>query len=226
VSIRRWKLIGLVIVDIVSAGALVAHLVVAGAARGKTYSDVGLIPHRRVGLVLGCPQRVSDGQLNLFFLARVKAAAELYRQGKVDYLLASGDHSTPGDDEPADLKSALISEGVPAEKIYVDYAGFRTLDSVVRARDVFGQTAITIVSQEFQNQRAVFIANHSRLDAIGFNAPEVFSGRTALRESLARVKAVLDVCCLAPMRPRFVGATVAIGNAPQSYTADGKALPK
>jgi len=227
VNIRGRKLIefGFVAMDIVVASAFAANIVIAVAAKGKTYSDAELIPHRRVGLVLGCPKRVSDGRLNLFFLGRVKAATELYQQGKVDFLLASGDNSTPDDNEPADLKSALISQGVPAEKIYVDYAGFRTLDSVVRAKEVFGQTEITIISQEFQDQRAIFIANHSRLDAIGFNAPEVFSGRTVVRESLARVKAVLDVY-LFRMQPRFIGQTVAIGNPAQSLTAGGKALPK
>ncbi|PYK92351.1 MAG: protein SanA [Verrucomicrobia bacterium] len=226
VNIRGRKLInfGLVAVDIVVAGAFAANIVITHAAKGKTYSDVTLIPHQRVGLVLGSPKRVADGRLNLFFLGRVKAAAELYRQGKVDYLLASGDNG-PGDDEPADLKSGLISQGVPAEKVYLDYAGFRTLDSVVRAKEVFGQTQITIISQEFQNQRAIFIANHSRLDAIGFNAPDVFSGRTVIRESLARVKAVLDVY-LFHTQPRFRERTVAIGNTAQGLTAAGKALPK
>lgn len=226
VNIRRRKvLFGLVAMDILIAGAFAANIVIARAAKGKTYSDVALIPHRRVGLVLGCPKRVSDGQLNLFFLARVKAAAELYERGKVDYLLASGDNSIPDDNEPADLKNALISQGVPAEKIYMDYAGFRTLDSVVRAKKVFGQTEITIISQEFQDQRAIFIANHSKVDAIGFNAPEVFSGTTLVRESLARMKAVLDVY-LFRTRPRFMGQTVAIGNAVQSPAAGGKALSK
>jgi len=210
-NIRRHKLIvfSFVVVDIVVGVALAAHILISFAAKGKTYSDAKLIPHRRVGLVLGCPKRVSDGRLNLFFLARVKAAAELYRLGKVDYLLVSGDNSTPENDEPADLKSELLGQGVPAEKIYVDGAGFRTLDSVVRAKEVFGQTQITIISQEFQDQRAIFIADHSRLDAIGFNAPEVFSARTVVRESLARVKAMLDVY-LFRTQPRLIRPTVAI----------------
>jgi SanA protein len=143
--------------------------------------------------VLGCPERLSDGRLNLFFEARVRAAAELYRQGKIDILLASGDKSTPADDEPADLKRELVNQGVPGEKIHLDYAGFSTLDSVFRAKELFGGNEITIISQEFQNQRAIFIANHTGLDAIGFNADDVFSVRNVLRESLARVKAGLDV---------------------------------
>ncbi len=224
-SIDRYKLIefSLMAVFIVAAGTFAANTVVTVAAKGKTYSDVRMIPHRRVGLVLGCPKRVWDGRLNLFFLARAQAAAELYQQGKVDYLLVSGDNGTPSDDEPADLKAALSSRGVPGEKIYLDYAGFRTLDSVIRAKEVFGQTEITIISQEFQDQRAIFIANHSGLDAIGFNAPEVLSGRILVRESLARVKAVLDVY-LFRMRPRFVGQMVAIENAAQSLTAGGQSV--
>lgn len=193
VSRRNVLIFGLVVADFVIAGAFAANLAINRAAKNKTYSDIGRIPHRRVGLVLGCPERLSDGRFNLFFQARVRAAAELYRQGKVDYLLASGDKSTPGDDEPADLKRELVRQGVPGEKIYLDYAGFSTLDSVFRAKDLFDGNEITIISQEFQNQRAIFIANHAGLDAIGFNADDVFSVRNVLRESLARVKAGLDV---------------------------------
>lgn len=202
----RRKLIGfgLVAADIVLALILVANILIAHAAKGRTYSDLAQIPHRHLGLVLGCPKLVSNGQLNFFFVERVKVAADLYRQGKVDYLLASGDNSNPNDDEPRDLKSALITEGVPAERIYVDYAGFSTLDSIVRAKEVFGQTEITVISQEFQDQRAIFIAKHLTLDAIGFNAPDLFSGRTLVRESLARVRAVLDVY-LFRLRPRYEG---------------------
>jgi SanA protein len=193
VSRRSVLIFGLVVVDFVVAGAFVANFAISSAAKNKTYSDIGRIPHRRVGLVLGCPERLSDGRFNLFFQARVRAAAELYRQGKVDYLLASGDKSTPDDDEPGDLKRELVSQGVPGEKIYLDYAGFSTLDSVFRTRDLFDRNEITIISQEFQNQRAIFIANHTGVDAIGFNADDVFSVRNVLRESLARVKAWLDV---------------------------------
>jgi SanA protein len=193
VSRRNVFIFGLVVADIVVAGAFAANLAIASAAKNKTYSDIGRIPHRRVGLVLGCPERLSDGRFNLFFQARVRAAAELYRQGKVDYLLASGDKSNPDDDEPADLKRELVSQGVPGEKIYLDYAGFSTLDSVFRAKDLFDRNQITVISQEFQNQRAIFFANHTGLDAIGFNADDVFTVRNVLRESLARVKAGLDV---------------------------------
>jgi SanA protein len=116
-----------------------------------------------------------------------------------------------GYDEPADMKNALVDLGVPAEKIFCDYAGFRTLDSVVRAKHIFGQDRVTVVSQRFHNQRAIYIARHRGLDAIGFDAPEVVfrhSFRTKLREQFARVKTVLDVWF--GKQPKFLGEPVNI----------------
>jgi SanA protein len=193
-----------------------ASVLINQAARGRTYSDVHLIPHRRVGLILGCEKTLPNGNANLFFQYRVAAAAELYRAGKVDYLLVSGDNHISAYDETKDMKTSLITLGVPHGKIYSDFAGFRTLDSVVRARDVFGQTQITIISQEFHNRRAIFIACHRGVDAIGFNAPEVDaydSFDTRCREQLARVDAVLDIF-LFRRQPKFSGPKVIIGTVP------------
>jgi vancomycin permeability regulator SanA len=111
------------------------------------------------------------------------------------------------------MKHALVDAGIPAERVYCDFAGFRTLDSVVRARDVFEQTAVTVISQEFHNQRAIYIAGHKGMDALGFNAREVDSYnsfRTILREQFARVKTVLDVCLLRT-RPKFLGPRIEVG---------------
>lgn len=195
-----------------------ARVLINRAARGRTYSDVHLIPHRRVGLILGCAKALPNGNANLFFQYRVAAAAELYRAGKVDYLLVSGDNHIRAYDETQDMKNSLAELGVPHGKIYSDYAGFRTLDSVVRARDIFGQTQITIISQEFHNRRAIFIARHRGVDAIGFNAREVDaydSFDTRCREELARVDAVLDVF-LFRRQPKFSGPKVPIGPVAQA----------
>lgn len=193
-----------------------ARALIRAAAQGRTYSDVSLIPHRRVGVLLGCSRRLANGRTNLFFTRRVTAAATLFKANKIEYIIVSGDNRVAGYDEPTDMKQALVERGVPAERIYCDYAGFRTLDSIVRARAVFGQTAITVVSQEFHNQRAIFIARQEGIDAVGFNAREVTSVggvRTTLREQLARVKAVLDVHVLGT-RPRFLGPRIEIGDTP------------
>jgi SanA protein len=190
-----------------------SRILIARSARDKTFTDVSLIPHRHVGLVLGCPRKVPGGWSNPFFENRISAAANLYFQGKVDYLIASGDNHVQSYDEPVDMKNALIEKGVPADRIYLDYAGFHTLDSVVRVKEIFGQDSVTMVSQNFQNQRAIFLASHHGIDAIGFDAADVdpqFALKTDIREQFAKVKAVLDIYLL-NRQPHFLGGKIIIG---------------
>ena len=190
-----------------------SSVLIKGSTRSSLYSDLDSVPHRKVGLVLGCSKQLADGRTNLFFQKRIRAAAALYQKGKVDFLLVSGDNGHREYDEPSDMKAALVARGVPAEKIYCDYAGFRTLDSVVRAKEVFGQDAFTVVSQPFHNQRAVFVARELGIEAVGYNAGDVdaFNGfRTQCREKLARVKTVLDLYVL-KTQPKFLGEPVLIG---------------
>jgi len=182
------------------------------AARGRTYSDLGAIPARRVGLVLGCSRLLPNGWRNAFFDNRMEAAAALFRAHKVDYLVVSGDNHSTGYDEPRDMKDRLVSMGLPEDRIYCDYAGFRTLDSIVRVHEVFGQTEVTVISQEFHNQRAIFIARNRGVDAIGFNAPEVDaynSFKTKCREMVARASMLLDLFVLR-RQPNFLGQRVII----------------
>jgi SanA protein len=192
---------------------IAARILIASAARNKTFSDVAAIPKRRVGLVLGCPKRIPGGWLNPFFENRIAAAAELYQHRKVDFLVVSGDNHIQSYDEPKDMKNALVEKGVPKDRIYLDYAGLRTLDSVVRIKEIFGQDKVTIISQHFHNQRAIFLANHHGFDAIGFDAPDVareYAFRTLLREQFAKVKAVLDVYLL-HKPPHFLGEKITVG---------------
>ena len=188
-----------------------SRAVIHGAAKGKTYADVIQIPHRPAGLVPGCAEIMPNGRKNMFFAHRIAAAAKLYQHQKLDFIIVSGDNHKAGYDEPTAMKNALMRQGVPEDKIYCDYAGFRTLDSVVRAREIFGQTNITVVSQEFHNQRAIYIAQHKGIDAIGFNAEGVgrrYSFRTLAREQFARVKTVLDI--MVKTRPKFYGEPIII----------------
>ncbi len=179
----------------------------------QLYNDSSAIPARKVGLVLGASKNTIRGTDNMYFTYRMQAAYELYKTGKVQYLLLSGDNHTEGYDEPTDMRDALIKLGVPDSCIVLDYAGFRTLDSVVRCREVFGEDSITIISQEFHNQRALFIANKSGVHAIAFNAQEVnknYSLKTRIREYFARVKCVLDIYIL-HTDPKFLGEKIKIG---------------
>jgi SanA protein len=210
----RKVVFALCVLAMLCVAALIAgRIVIAQASKGKTYSNVSLIPHRRVGLILGCPKRTFGGWSNPYFENRIAAAAELYNHRKIDYFVVSGDNHVQSYDEPTDMKDALIDKGVPADRVYLDYAGFRTLDSVVRVKEIFGQERVTIISQKFQNQRAIFLADHHGIDAIGFNAPEValrYSLKTMSREQFAKVKAVLDVYLL-HKQPHFLGQRIPIG---------------
>lgn len=193
---------------------LLADLHVGRAARGRVYSDLARVPAGEVALVLGCSPYVVGGRQNLYFQARMEAAAELLAAGKVRYLLLSGDNRTMRYNEPEQMRRALRKLGVPEEAIYLDYAGRRTLDSVVRAREVFGLHHVTIVSQRFHNERALFLAAATGLDAVAYDAGPVrgvAALRTRGREVLARAKACADVYVLGT-RPDLLGDPVRIGS--------------
>ena len=174
------------------------------------------LPARKVGLVLGCSPKLGDGSPNWFFNNRMEAAAELFRFGKVEYLLVSGDNRFRTYDEPTEMKKALIALGVPGEKIVCDYAGLTTLDSMVRAKAVFGQATVIVVSQRFHNERAIYLARAFGGDAVGFNARDVplaAAPRTYFREILSRQRAWLDAN-LIRRQPRHLGPAVAIVDQP------------
>lgn len=169
--------------------------------------ELSAVPPMEVALVLGCSPRTADGRPNLFFSTRIRAASALYHAGKVQRLLVSGDNGRPDYDEPSAMRDALVAQGVPAAKITRDFAGFRTLDSVVRAKEVFGLERVIVVSQAFHVERAIFLARAHGLTAYGFAAADVGGPvglKVRLREGLSRVAAVLDVHVLRS-RPRFGG---------------------
>jgi SanA protein len=192
------------------AGAVLAgcNLWVRRSAAPHCHSDMEDVGRTRAALVLGCSP-VTKGRENYFFSRRIEAAAALFQSGKVEVLILSGDNSRKNYDEPTAMRDALAREGVPEERMFLDYAGFRTLDSVVRAREVFGQSEFVVVSQRFHNERAVFLARRLGINASGFNARDVSvssAPRTHLREFAARVRAVWDA--LAGTRPKFLGPPV------------------
>ncbi|WP_179020478.1 SanA/YdcF family protein [Winogradskyella forsetii] len=190
----------------VAVGVFLTFHWISYKAKGFNYNDIDTIPKNKVGLVLGASKYAPSGNINLFYKYRVEAAVDLYKARKIDYILVSGDNGRKGYDEPTDFKNDLIDKGVPAERIFLDYAGFRTLDSIVRAKEIFGQNAITIISQRFHNQRAIYIAQHYGIDAVAYNAKDVY--KTSAREYLARAKASLDV--LFNVEPKFLGDKIVI----------------
>lgn len=181
-------------------------------SQGKVYNSIEEVPERKIGLVLGCSKYLSNGRKNLYFQQRIEAAKELYFSDKVKFLLVSGDNSTKYYDEPTTMKKDLIALGVPGNKIYCDYAGLSTLDSVVRTKEVFKENQFIVVSQGFHVRRAIYLGLAHDIDLIGY-APQGVSGlgslKTELRECLARGKALLDVKFL-NRQPKFLGEPVII----------------
>lgn len=213
---RRWLKIAactaLAATVLAAAAVFAAEYAVQRATDGRVYASAGEVPENRVGLLLGTSRTVRSGRPNPYFYNRVDAAAALYGAGKVAYLVVSGDNGSKGYNEPQDMKEALVERGVPGEAIYLDYAGFRTFDSVVRMEKIFGQSRFTVISQEFHNRRAIYIARALRLDAVGYNAADVaaYEGvKTNFREKLARVKMFMDLWT--GKNPKFLGEPVEIG---------------
>ncbi|MEI7733706.1 MAG: ElyC/SanA/YdcF family protein [Verrucomicrobiota bacterium] len=210
----NWRRVGWVLIGLALLGSLFAGYCwqTVGNQGTRLYSNTATVPHNRVALVLGCSSTLRDGSRNLFFHNRMHAAAALYQAGKVEYLLVSGDNRRREYDEPSEMKAALMRLGVPEGRIVCDYAGFTTLDSIIRARVVFGQTNLTIVSQAFHNQRALYIADGYGVIGVAFNAAEVPVGhafKTYAREVVARMRAWLDVN-LIRRQPHFLGEPVVI----------------
>ena len=190
---------------------LLADLRINAVANEYLYDDPEQLPDSQVVLVLGTSRYLRGGSLNPFFTYRMKAAQELYDAGKARAFVLSGDNGTVRYNEPKAMWQSLISLGIPDSIIYLDFAGFRTLDSVIRTNKVFGQSTFIVVSQKFHNQRAIYIARTSGLEAYGYNAKDVpvrNSYKTFLRERLARVKVFIDK--LTKKEPRFLGDPIEI----------------
>lgn len=170
------------------------------------------IPKNKVGLLLGTSKHTNQGYQNLYYRSRIKAAKELFDNQRVEYILVSGDNGTIYYNEPSTIKKDLMAIGIPEDRIILDYAGFRTLDSVVRAKEVFGESSYTIISQPFHNRRALYIARSKGIEAIAYNADSVswrYGKKVILRERLARVKMFLDL--LMNKQPKFLGEKISIG---------------
>ena len=157
------------LIAILAIGVIFCNRAVIKTAEDKMYDDVLVIPYNRVGVLLGTSPKGRSGKPNVFYIRRVEACVALYKAGKIDRILVSGDNSRTTYDEPTCIKEDLIAAGVPDSVIYLDYAGFRTYDSMVRAKEVFGLSSFTIISQPFHNERALYIATRKGLDVLFAN---------------------------------------------------------
>lgn len=204
--------IGVLLIVLVLLAIFLCNLWVVNSTKDQVYYDVDKVPPKNIALVLGTSKYFKTGKPNLFFHNRIEAARKLYEEGKVKFFILSGDNSLTYYNEPQDMKKALVKAGIPDSLIQLDYAGFRTFDSVVRSKKVFDQTAVIIITQEFHIFRALFISNYYGMNSVGFVAEKVdlkHSVYTKVREYLARCKAVLDLYIL-KKEPKYLGQKIKI----------------
>lgn len=229
ILIKRILLSLVVFLALVVAFTVYANVKVENASEGKIYSSVDSIPYNKVALLLGTNPLNKWGRPNSYFTNRINKAAELYHAGKVDFIIASGDNHTKQYDETTAMRDSLMAHGVPEDRIILDFAGFRTLDSVVRAKEIFGCDSITIISQADHNARALYLSEANGIDAVAISAPlragRWVRTRLAIREWLARDKMMLDLWF--GKQPHFLGEKIVIPDiVPQKCyaTAEGMAM--
>ena len=168
-------------------------------SKGKIYDTVKDIPYKEVGLLLGTSPTTINGWTNIYYTYRIDAAVKLYKAKKISRILISGDGKEKSYDEPKYMRRDLIKRGIPAHKITLDKKGLRTYDSVINAKETFGLSNFTVISQRFQNERAIYLAGHNDIDAIGYNAKDAPNqkGKSAIkvriREVFAKVKVFMDL---------------------------------
>ena len=186
----------LCLVTVLLIAILSCYLLVSVNAKGKTFNDIQDIPFNEVGLLLGTSPVTSNGERNYYFDERIKAAATLYHSGKIKRIMASGGgySNNGGCNELIAMRDSLIKQEVPDSLISLDYQGTRTLHSIIKVKDL---GSITIISQKYHNERAIYLAEHYGLQAVAYNAtmPNIAKKkiRNTSREFLARVKLFIDL---------------------------------
>ncbi len=212
ILIRRIALSLCAFFILVIAFTLYANIRVEQSTKDRIYPAVESVPYNKVALLLGTNPLNRWGRPNSYFTNRINTAAELYHAGKVDFIIASGDNHTKKYDEATAMRDSLIARGVPDDRIILDFAGFRTLDSVVRAKEVFGCDSLTIISQADHCARALYLAEANGIEAVAVAAPlragRWVRTRLALREWLARDKMMLDIWF--GKQPHFLGDKIEI----------------
>jgi len=181
------------------------------STKTEVYSSLKYIPANRVGLLLGTSKTQRSGKPNKYFIYRIDATVQLFNARKIKYVVISGDNSTKNYNETRDMHDELVKRGMPENRIFLDFAGLRTFDSVYRMKAIFGQTNFTIISQQFHNLRAIYIAKSLKLNAIGYNAKDVtayYGFKTQIREKLSRVKMYIDLAV--GIKPKFLGDKIEI----------------
>jgi len=200
-----------VLICVIGVGIIfVVNWYILKSTKGQIFYEQDKLPEKQTALLLGA-RVYSDGRLSHVMQDRAETAIEIYKLGKVRKILISGDHGTSEYDEVNTIKDYLLRKGVKSEDVFTDHAGFDTYDSIYRARDIFEVDSMVIVTQKFHLPRAVYIANSLGVESVGIVADKriyIDKERSAIRESIARIKASLNVIFNA--QSKFLGDSIPI----------------
>ena len=206
--IVSWLYKGIITVLIVAILFIVgSNLWVYFSTQDYIYDSIEAVPKTKIALVLGTSPKLMTGEPNPFFEERITTAARLLEEGRVKHIIVSGDNRTKYYNEPIKMYNALLELGVKKENINLDYAGLRTLDSIIRCKEIFGQDDIIIITQPFHSHRALFISKYYNMRAFALSQTDIpadFSYKVKLREYLARALAVLDLYVF-HSQPKYLG---------------------
>lgn len=219
INIKRIFSFFLIIISVFLIISIFIFFYISKYSKPFLFDNTNYIEENKVGLLLGTSPITSAGERSLFFITRMEAAKNLLDNKKIEYILVSGDNRSVAYNEPKYMRNYLLKLGTATTSIISDYAGRRTLDSVLRSNQIFNQNKITIISQKFHNERAVFIARKNNIEAIGFNAVYPYknffsnfrvNAKTFIRELLARDIAVFDL--FIGKKPEILGESIEIKN--------------
>lgn len=211
ITFKKTAYFLLAILLVITSLLVYCNYAIKKSASGKLFTDVQAISYNKVGLLLGTSKFLMNGNVNPYYAYRIDAAVQLWKAAKIKYIIISGDNGRKNYNEPEMMRSDLMLAGIDSSLIYLDYAGFRTFDSMVRLKEIFSQDSVTVISQQFHNERAIYIASKEGIHAIGFNAKDVskkFGFRVQLRERFARVKVFVDY--FFGKKPKFLGDKISI----------------
>ena len=189
----------------------ICNNIINNNSKGKVFNSFTDVPYNKVGLLLGTSKYLNFGPVNPYYQNRIDAALKLLNSGKIKYIIVSGDNHKNNYNEPEQMRADLINEGIDSSVIYMDFAGFRTYDSMIRLQKIFSENKVTVISQKFHNQRAIYIADKLGIDAVGYNAKDVnakMDYHVKVREKFARVKVFFDF--IFGTKPKFLGKTITI----------------
>lgn len=209
IKIRKYARYFVTFAIAMALGILSINYIEIRSSENAIFKDINAASSCQTAIIFGA--KAKDGKMSPMFEDRVISALDLYKANKIEKILVSGDHGRKGYDEVNVAKDYLALNGVNADDIFTDYAGFDTYDTLYRAKEVFGVESAILVTQKYHLYRAIYIAKSLDMKATGYASDlHIYPGSVIfnLREVFARIKAYFDV--MLKSKPKYLGDKIPI----------------